>query len=139
MATIQPKNQMNKIQNLVSGTNNSDETVWLKNVKHGTVVAIPPSLLLEKRQQLDAEGNHIYEITEPEFVPKKRINARDDEKKDSANKNANSQKTMTDISRIVHGSVEEIDQYAKENNVDISGLKTKKEKLEKIEAEGKLY
>ena len=40
MATIQPKNLMNKTQNLVSETNNGDETVWLKNVKHGTVVAL---------------------------------------------------------------------------------------------------
>lgn len=139
MATMQPKGMMNNNPNLVPETNNGNETVWLKNVKHGTVVAIPRSQLLEHRQKLDTEGNHIFEITDAEFVPKKRINAFDNEKKESANKNANTDKTMTDIQKVVNGTVEEIDNFAKKEGVDFSGLKTKKEKLEKLEEAGKLY
>lgn len=125
--------------NLVPGTNNGEETQWLKNVKHDTTVAIPKSQLLAHKQKLDADGNHIFVETEPDFVPNKTIKAFDRDKKESARESANTTKTMTQIQSVVNGTMEEIEEFAKLNKVDLTGLKTKKEKLEKLEVEGKLY
>lgn len=119
---------------------NLDETpVWLKNVKHGTTVCIPRYQLLQHKKKLDANGEHIFIETEPEFVPKKKINAMDDEKKASASKRANTTKTMSEIQDITQGTKDEIIAFAKEKDVNLNGIKNKKEMLEKLEEAGVLY
>lgn len=119
---------------------NLDESpVWLKNVKHGTTVCIPRYQLLSHKKKLDLNGDHIFVETEPEFVPKKKINPLDDEKKASASKRANTDKTMSEIQDVTQGSKDEIMAFAKEKEVSLAGCKNKKEMLEKLEEAGVLY
>lgn len=131
MANIQIRDNTQKVRD--------ESEVWLKNVKHGTTVCIPRYQLLDHKKKLDENGDHIFVETEPEFVPKKRIVPFDDEKKDSANKRINSQKTMSEIQDVINGKKSEIEEFAKMHEVSLSGLKTKKEMLEKLEASGVLY
>lgn len=116
-----------------------DSPCWIKNVKHNTVICIPQYQWLEKRRELDEKGEHIYELTEPEFVPAKKINPFDDEKKQSAQKRANTEKTMNEIQEITQGTSKEIEDFAKTHDVSLAGAKNKKEKLEILEKAGVLY
>lgn len=108
--------------------------VWLKN-KHGIVSCVPK----HTADYLMKDRNKGYEITEPDFVPKKKIKAYDDEKKAHVNKQANTEKTMTEIMELTKMKMEDLREYARENEVNIQGVKTKKLLLEKLEAAGKLY
>lgn len=119
--------------------NLDDSPVWLKNMKHNTTVCIPAYQLLSHKKKLDGNGDHIFVECEPEFVPKKRINPMDDDKKASANKRANSEKTLTEIQIVTEGTKEEIMAFAKEKEVSLTGCKNKKEMLEKLEEAGVLY
>lgn len=108
--------------------------VWLKN-KHGVVSCTPQYLAVK----LLKDKNREFEITEPEFVPKKRINAVDDEKFERAKKRTNTEKTMGEITEIIDMEFDELKEFAKEKEINLQGIKTKKQLLEKLEAEKVLY
>lgn len=112
---------------------------WVLNIKAGHKVCIPRYQLLDHKKKLDANGDHLFEECEPDFVAKKFVKPYDEEKKASAIKRRNTDLTSVEIEEINNMKIEELREYAKEQEVSIQGLKTKKSILEKIEKEGKLY
>lgn len=111
-----------------------DQTpTWIKN-KHGVVSCVPAHIA----QGLLKDRNKGYELTEPEFVPSKQIRPTDDDKRESASKRANSDKTYDQINAIMSMTVNDLRDFAKTNEVDLRGRSTKKQILEAIEEAGKL-
>lgn len=107
---------------------------WIQN-KYGVKSCVPKHVAIRYLQ----DKNKGFELCDPEFVPKKTVRPVDDGKKDSAKKLANTEKTYTEIEEITTMKVQELRDYAKKNEIDLNGAKTKKEILEAIEAAGKLY
>lgn len=116
-----------------------DEPVWIQSVKYGHKICIPRGQLIDHKKKLDDNGDHLFVECEPEFVPKIRLNPVDDDKKESAKKYTNTELTLTQIETITKGTHAEIDAFAKKEGVALTGCKTKKDKLEKLEDAGVLY
>jgi len=86
-----------------------------------------------------ADKNRGWVLCEPEFVPKKHIRPLDEGKSNTAIKNANTELSSRQINEVLSKSMTELRDYAKEKEVAIQGLRSKKAILEKLEKEGKLY
>lgn len=111
-----------------------DQTpTWIKN-KYGAVSCVPAHIAFS----LLKDKNKGFEITEAEFVPKKQVRFQDEDKRESASKRANSEKTYYEFSQILEMTVNDLKEYAKENEIDLRGCSTKKQILEAIEESGKL-
>jgi hypothetical protein len=107
---------------------------WIKN-RSGVKSCVPASIA----QGLLKDRNRGFELCDPEFVPGEQVVPLDRRKGADGQERANTEKTYTSINKIVNGSHMVIDKLAKDKNISLIGCKTKKEKLEKLEAAGVLY
>jgi hypothetical protein len=120
-------------ENLINPQPKDQTPTWIKN-KHGAVSCVPAHIA----NNLLRDKNKGFELTEPEFVPKKQVRLQDDDKRESASKRANSDKTYYQFAQIIEMTVPNLKEYAKENEIDLRGRSTKKQILEAIEESGKL-
>src|SRR3972149_9639000 len=111
----------NMAESLMNPPKQDKTPVWLKN-KHGVVSVWPAHVA----NGLLKDKNKGFEITEAEFVPKRSLRPFDEGKSNQSQKNANA-KSYKQFEEMLAKSLTELKQFAKENNLDYSGLKTKKE------------
>ena len=108
--------------------------VWI--TKDGVEPRVFPAHAVKK---LLADKNKGWSICEPQFVPKVRVRPTDEAKTNAAIKNANTDLTGRQVDEFLKQTNAEIDAYAKEQEVSLSGCKNKKEKFEALEKAGKLF
>ncbi len=107
---------------------------WIEN-KKGAKSCVPNYIAMDLLKDL----NRGYKLCEPDFVPGKKLKPFDEEKKGTAQKRANTELTSPEVEELLGKSFDEIKDLAKEREVSVQGLRSKKAVLEKMEKEKKLF
>jgi hypothetical protein len=112
----------------------AEEIKWIKN-KHGVVYAVPRDVFYSLMQ----DRNRGYEEADEEFVPNKFVRPADDGKAESNKKFTTTPKTYREFEPTLNASYTDLKELAVKNNLDVSGVRSKKAMLELLEEKGLLF
>lgn len=127
-------NYYNMSENVLKPKKLDKTETWIENNK-GARSCVPYYIAADLLKDL----NRGYKLCEPDFVPSKKLKPFDEEKKNTAQKRANTELTSPEIEELLSLDFEQLKEIAKEREVSVQGIRSKKALLEKLEKEKKLF
>lgn len=120
-------------ENLINPPKKDNTPVWFQ-LPNGSKRVFPRHAVAK----MLADKNRGWVECEPDFVPANKVRPYDEGKTATGIKNANTSMTGRQFAEFLEKTVAELKNFAAENEVSLTGCKTKKEILEALEKAGKL-
>ena len=86
-----------------------------------------------------ADKNKGWELCNPDFVPKSQVRPFDEGKSNTAMRNSNTDLTGLQVEDRLNETFTQLKEFAEENDVDVTGIRSKKGILEALEAAKLLF